>query len=178
MRKQLFGFLAATLVAAAAHATPIVSINGGTSTVSLTPGQSLSLTIEITPDADLVSGFNLIFAISDPASVSLTSCSPQAGVSSSCPAGGASFSFGAALSTDASAKFTVASFLVNVSSSAAAGTTITLTGASSVTDSLFNDIFVGPQVVAQVASVPEPATAGLLAMGLGGLALLGRKRRA
>ncbi len=178
MRKQLLGFLAAGLVASAANAVPIVTIDGGTAAVSLTAGTSATITLGITPDAGLVAGFNLIFEVSDTAGISLVSCAAQAGVQSSCPAGGVNFSFGAALSSDASAPFTVASFTINVAAGAAPGTTVTLTGASTITDSGFNDIFVGPTTVAQVVGVPEPATAGLLAVGLGGLALIGRKRRA
>jgi hypothetical protein len=179
MRKQLFGFVAAALLAAGAQATPIVSVVGaGSGFQALTPGQAATITLEITPDSGLVSGFNLIFAVSDTTGISLVSCAAQPGVQSSCPVGGVNFSFGAALSQDASAKFTVASFTVNVSPTAAGGTTITLTGASTITDSGFNDIFVGPQVIAQVVTAPEPAVAGLLAAGLGGLALLGRKRNA
>ena len=174
MRKLLLGILAACLVAGAASATPIITINGGIVGVLLTPGTSQSITIGIEPDANKVSGFNLIFEISNTAGVSLVSCSPAAGVQSSCPAGGMNFSFGAALSSDATQPFQVASFSVNVAAGVQAGTTITLLGSSTVTDSSFNDIFVGPITIAQVA--PEPATAGLLALGLGGLALLGRKR--
>ena len=94
------------------------------------------------------------------------------------PGGGVNFSFGAALAVDASKPLSVGSFTINVSAGAAPGTRITLTGASTVTDSAFNDIFVGPITIAQV--VPEPATASLLALALalGGLALLGRKRSA
>ena len=178
MRKQYLGLIAASLVAVAAHATPIITVDGGSGPVSLTPGTSATITIGITPDANLVSGFNLIFAVSDTTGVSLVSCAAQPGVSASCPAGGANFSLGAALSQDASSAFTVGSFTVTISAGAAAGTTVTLTGASTITDAGFVDIFVGPQVIAQVVSVPEPATAGLLAMGLAGLALIGRKRRA
>jgi hypothetical protein len=176
MQKQLLGCLAVAFLAIGANATPIITVDGGTSPVSLTPGASTTIQIGITPDANLVSGFNLIFAVSDTTAVSLVSCAAQPGVQSSCPAGGVNFSFGAALSSDASAPFAVASFTVNVSAGAASGTTVTLTGASTVTDSGFNDIFVGPQLIAQV--VPEPEIAALLSAGLGGLALLGSRRSA
>lgn len=176
MRMRPVGFIAALLLAASAHATPIVTIDGGTLPVALTAGTSATITIGVTPDASLVSGFNLIFQVSDVTGISLVSCSPAAGVQFSCPAGGVNFSFGAALAVDASQPLTAGSFTINVSAGAAPGTTITLTGASTVTDSGFNDIFVGPITIAQV--VPEPATASLLALGLGGLALLGRKRSA
>jgi hypothetical protein len=178
MRKQLIGFLAATLVAAAAHAAPIVTIDGGTTPVAVAPGDSATITIGLTPDADLISGFSLIFEVSDTSGISLVSCAAQAGVSSSCPAGGVNFSFGAALATDASSPFTVASFTINVSPTAAGGTTVSLRSDSTVTLGTFAEPFVGPLVIAQVVSVPEPATASLLALGLGGLTLLGRKRRA
>ena len=176
MRTRLVGFFGALLLAASAQATPIVTIDSGTSPVALTAGSSATITIGIIPDAGLVSGFNLIFEVSDTSGVSLASCAAQAGVQFSCPVGGVNFSFGAALSTDASQPLVVASFTVNVAAGAAAGTRVTLLGTSTITDSNFDDIFVGPITIAQV--VPEPTTASLLALGLGGLALLGRKRSA
>ena len=174
MLKRHLGILSALLFAAGAQAAPIVMIDGGTSAVALTPGSSATITIGITPDAHYVSGYNLIFEVSDTASISLVSCSPQAGVQSSCPAGGLNFTFGAALSADAVSPFTVASFVVKVAAGAAAGATLMLTSASTVTDAGFNDIFVGPLTIASLA-VPEPTSAALLAAGLG-LALLGRRR--
>jgi len=174
MRTRLFGFLAASLLATAANATSIVTFDGGTSTIALTPGTSKTITIGITPDADLVSGALLIFDVSDTSAISLASCSSS--FASSCPVGGSQFSFSVVLTVDASQPFVVGSFTVNVAAGAAAGTTVTLSGTSTITDSFFSDNFVGPATVAQVVSVPEPATAALLALGLGGLFAIGRKR--
>lgn len=171
MRKQLVGFLAASLVAAAAHATPIVEWNGSTNPVTGLVVGNNTITIEITPDQDKVAGYNLVFFISDTTKISLVSCAPAAGVSASCPAGGAFFSLGASLSQDATAKFTVGSFVINLPDLNLGSATLVLDiTRATITTGLLDEPFVGGVVV------PEPAVAGLLAVGLSGLALLGRKR--
>ncbi len=176
MRKRHLGILLASLIAASAQAVPIVTYNGAMGTVSVDPGTSATITIGIIPDPDLVSGYNLIFEITDTANVSLVSCAPQAGVSVSCPVGGANFSFGAALSSDASAPFIVGTFTIDIGAGAPAGYVLGLAAAATITDSLFNDIFVGPQQFVFVNAVPEPGVAALGVLGIAGLALIGRKR--
>lgn len=174
MYRRLVALVGGLLFAASAQAAPIITINGGSDPALLIPGGAeQTITIGITPDANKMSGFNLIFQVSNSSHISLSSCSPAPGVQSSCPAGGTTFSFGAALGTDASSPFTVASFIVHPSGALAPGENITLSVASTVTDGSFNDVLVGPT---PIAIVPEPTTAALIALGIGGLALSGRRR--
>ena len=65
MRTRLLALLAAGLFATAANAASIVTIDGSTNPATLLPGSSATIQIGITPDADRVSGFSLIFEISD-----------------------------------------------------------------------------------------------------------------
>ena len=178
MRKQLVGFLAASLVAAAAHATPILTWDNGTAAIPVTPGATVTITlaIEATP-SDPLSGFNLIFNVSDTTSIALVSCATS--FTPSCPPGGANFSIGGSFGVDQTSKVTVGTFTVTFASSANPLAILTLAAASTLTipDPLvfFVDVPIGPFTIAQVA-VPEPTTAGLLALGLGGLFAIGRKR--
>jgi hypothetical protein len=178
MRTRLFGFFAASLLAAAAHATPIVTINGGTSEITATPGSVVSITLGVTPDAEGAAGYNLIFAISDPASVSVGSCvGIVSGVQISCSdPTGLNFSFGGQV-PDLTSSFNVASFQLTIAANAAVGATVILTGGSTVTTILLDEPVVGPLSVVRVVAAPEPATAAMLGLGLGGLMFAGRKRR-
>ena len=178
MQLKLLSLFAGLLVAASAQATPIVTWNGGTAPLDLTPGTSTTITIGITPDAAEVSGFNLFFDISDTASIALVSCTKLTADQTSCAAGGSVANVLAGFSTNQTGAFDALSFTVNIPVGATPGATITLRAGSNIDDGNFTTITLSAQTVARVVAVPEPAIASLLALGLGGLALLGRRRSA
>jgi hypothetical protein len=178
MRNRFAAFLGVLLLTSAAQATPILTVNAGASPAALTAGTQTTLSLTLTPlQGEPLAGFNLIFAISSPSSISVVSCTAAAGVQSSCAdPTGLNFSFGITFGTDQTSAFGVASVTIDISPSAVAGATITLTSGSTWTDPNFDDFFFSSQVIGEVVQAPEPLTASLLALGLGGLALLGRKR--
>jgi hypothetical protein len=173
--KVLANLVAVLLLAGAAEATPIMTINGGTSAVDLTPGNQVTIVIGITPDAAEVSGFNLFFDISDTASISRISCTRLVADQIDCTTP-TPFNVLASFNTNQTSAFDVLSFVVDIPLGAAPGTTITLRDQSNIDDGNLTSIFLSTQLVARVVPLPEPATAGLLTLGLGALAMFGRKR--
>jgi hypothetical protein len=189
MRSRLAALGGALLWAASAHATPTILIDGSSTSTDLEPGNNF-IPLGITPDANQMSAFNLLFEISDP-SITLVSCSPNSGIQANCTPGSTTFSFSATFATDKTATTLLGFFTVSVAQDPTPGAKVTLLATSTVTTGAAGGnqvvpigqfiqgggVFVGAITIAEVpGAVPEPLLGTLL--GAGGLGLLTRKRRA
>ena len=171
MRPQLFGIaalLAFVLTAAPASAIPLVS--GSPNQVS--EGSSPTITISVDPNGTPVGAFNLIFSFSSVSDMSFDSFTCLSGLLCSTSSTGFSVN-GEFASAALTTPLDIADVLVtgiNV------GGQLLLNSGSNFTNfDTFQDIPVGPQVVAEVIAVPEPGT--FLLLGSGVLGVLGRRIR-
>jgi hypothetical protein len=171
MRRTIL-IAASLLLALPAAADPILTVTP--STIALSPTQTV-LTFDVDPSDTPLAGllFNLSSLASGLEIVSIASAEPGVILTSGPVLSGGDYqaSFSAFFFPDRIASFTVGTVTVE---GFTPGTPLVLTG--EWTDSLFNTIPIPPTNVALVAA-PEPASAALFAIGLAGLAVVGRRSR-
>ncbi|HEY5658453.1 MAG TPA: PEP-CTERM sorting domain-containing protein [Myxococcota bacterium] len=170
MRNAIASIFFIALAAFPAAAAPILTI--APSAIDLSPTQTL-LTLEVDPNGTAVSTllFNLSSAATDIEIVGIASAEPGI-INVSGPAlvgGDYQASFSAFFFPDRIANFSVGTLTVE---GFTAGTSLMLSG--EFTDALFNTFAIGPTDVA-IVGTPEPGTAGLLSLGILGLAVARRR---
>ena len=170
VRSPALGALLALLfLALPASALPLVT--WAPSSIALTPGTT-TIQFDINPNGTPLSGVTLYFSglSADLHIVSAQTTDPDFSASSGQIPPNDVASFVGGFASDRTLPFTVGTLTVE---GLAPGTQLDLLGTSSFTDGGFNDIPISQQVVATVG-VPEPASAVLLGLGL--VALVGRRR--
>lgn len=166
--RTVFGVVLLGFWLAAGPATAIpVDVTTPTPPVQLSPGDTTTLELLLTPGPMGVKGYLFFFEVSDITDVVVESCAVPLGAGDSpvCPAGGLELNFGK-LDFDPAKDlpFEFASVTLAIPAAASLGAKFFLTEASTLTTGDFQDVGLARRVIAEV--VPEPGTLSLLVIGL------------
>jgi len=167
---------AVLLVSGAAAASPILTVNGGTTPVELQAGQTQTLDLALIPDDAAVASLLILLQTTNASALAIDSALsfPPIDVDFDPIGSPDRVGFQAIFDTDQTDAIPIGSVTVTVLAGALPGTALVLDPNSTVLDGTFTEFLPDFPVLAQVAA-PEPATISFLCVSLAALALARRR---